>query len=98
MSQDFVPLAEHIADALLVSMAARLSAVPDALATAREVLGDAPRVHVETAVGQFAGTARLVREELGELFKEAPGLAEVVAPAQERAAAELDAFAQWLRG
>ena len=93
ISRPFAPAEER-----LVSIAARLSAVPDALATAREVLGDAPRVHVETAIGQFAGTARLVREELSELFKEAPGLAEVVAPAQERAAAELDAFAEWLRG
>ncbi|MEV6924670.1 DUF885 domain-containing protein [Dactylosporangium sp. NPDC051485] len=93
ISRPFAPAEER-----LVSIAARLSKVPDALATAREVLADLPRVHVETAIGQFAGTARLVREELGELFKEAPGMAEVVAPAQERAAAELDAFAEWLRG
>jgi hypothetical protein len=93
ISRPFAPAEER-----LMSIAARLSAVPDALATAREVLGDAPRVHVETAIGQFAGTARLVRGELGELFKEVPGMAEVVAPAQERAAAELDAFADWLRG
>ncbi|GGM17075.1 DUF885 domain-containing protein [Dactylosporangium sucinum] len=85
------------ADERLVSLAARLSAVPDALATAREVLRDSPRVHVETAIGQFAGTARLVRDELGELLKEAPGLTEVVRPLQERAAAELDAFSEWLR-
>jgi len=93
ISRPFAPAEER-----LMSVAARLSAVPAALATAREVLGDAPRVHVETAVGQFAGTAGLVRDELGELLKEAPGLAEVVRPLQERAAAELDGFATWLRG
>jgi uncharacterized protein (DUF885 family) len=93
ISRPFAPAEER-----LVSIAARLAAIPDALATAREVLGEAPRVHVETAVGQFAGTARLVREELGGLLAEAPGMAEVVAPLQERAAAELDAFAGWLRG
>ncbi|GAA3266938.1 DUF885 domain-containing protein [Dactylosporangium vinaceum] len=93
ISRPFAPAEER-----LMSIAARLSAIPDSLATAREVLGDAPRVHVETAIGQFGGTARLVREELNELFKEAPGMAEVVAPAQERAAAELDAFAEWLKG
>jgi hypothetical protein len=92
ISRPFAPAEER-----LVSIAARLATVPDALATAREVLGDAPRVHVETAIGQFAGTARLVRQELGELFKEAPGMAEVVGPAQEAAAAELDAFAEWLK-
>nr|BFE65154.1 DUF885 domain-containing protein [Dactylosporangium thailandense] len=93
ISRPFAP-----AEQRLMSLAARLSAIPDALATAREVLGESPRVHVETAIGQFAGTARLVREELGELLKEEPGLAEVIAPAQERAATELDAFADWLRG
>jgi hypothetical protein len=93
ISRPFAPAEER-----LVSIAARLSAIPETLSTAREVLGDAPRVHVETAAGQFAGTARLVREELGELLKEAPALGDVVAPLQERAAAELDGFAEWLRG
>ncbi|GAA2612213.1 DUF885 domain-containing protein [Dactylosporangium fulvum] len=93
ISRPFAPAEER-----LVAVAARLSAVPDVLSTAREVLQESPRVHVETAVVQFSGTARLVREELGELLKEAPGLTEVIRPLQERAAAELDAFAGWLRG
>ena len=91
ISRPFAPAEER-----LVSIAARLSAVPDALATARAVLSDAPRVHLETAIGQFTGTARLVREEVSALLKEAPALAEI-APLQERAAGELDGFVEWLR-
>ncbi|GAA1507833.1 DUF885 domain-containing protein [Dactylosporangium maewongense] len=92
IARPFAPAEER-----LVSIAARLSAIPDALATARDTLTDMPRVHVETAAGQFQGTAALVRDELGDLLKEAPGLADVVRPLQERAAAELDGFAAWLR-
>jgi hypothetical protein len=85
------------AEERLTSIASRLSAIPDALADARGVLDDIPRVHAETAAVQFAGTAALVRDELGELFSAAPALGKGVAPLQERAAAELDAFAGWLQ-
>ena len=43
-------------------LAGRLAAIPDALATARATLVDCPRIHLETAVGQFRGTAALVRD------------------------------------
>jgi uncharacterized protein (DUF885 family) len=85
------------AEQRLLSVAARLAALPDALATAREVLEDCPRIHVETAVGQFAGTARLVREDLAPLLDEVPALAADVRGVQERAAAELEGFVDWLR-
>ena len=39
-----------------------------------------------------------MRYELAGLFSEAPELAKSVEPLQERAAAELDAFVEWLRG
>ena len=47
--------------------------MPDALATARAMLRDCPRIHVETAVGQFAGAAALVRDEVPALLAQAPG-------------------------
>jgi hypothetical protein len=92
ISRPFAP-----AEQRLQSLAGRLSAIPDALATARSVLGDCPRIHVETAVGQFAGTAMLVRDEVSGLLAQAPELAGTVAPAQQRAAAALDEFVGWLR-
>src|SRR5437016_5025971 len=52
IARRFAPAAQR-----LESLAGRLAAIPDALATARELLTDPPRIHVETAVGQFAGTA-----------------------------------------
>ena len=47
-------------DARARALVARLTAVPASLASARDTLGEMPRVHVETAIGQFGGTARLV--------------------------------------
>jgi hypothetical protein len=85
------------ADVRLVSLAGRLAAVPDALATARATLREVPRVHAETAVGQFAGAAALVRDELPALLAEAPGLADRVEPAAREAVRALDEFAGWLR-
>src|SRR4051794_5393409 len=52
IARPYAPVEERLA-----SVAARLAAIPDALATARGLLVDCPRVHLETAVGQFEGTA-----------------------------------------
>ncbi|MFI5843418.1 DUF885 domain-containing protein [Catenuloplanes sp. NPDC051500] len=92
MSRTFAPLGER-----LESLAARLDAVPDAVATAREVLRDCPRVHVETATGQFAGAAALIRDELPALLAQEPSLAGRLAAPAARAVAELDGFADHLR-
>jgi uncharacterized protein (DUF885 family) len=85
------------ADVRLASLADRLAAVPDALATARATLRDMPRIHVETAVGQFTGTAALVRDEVPLLLAEAPALRDRVGPAATAAIAALDEFVGWLR-
>jgi phage tail protein X len=81
----------------LQSLAGRLAAIPDALATARSVLGDCPRIHLETAVGQFLGTAALVRGEVPGLLKQAPALTGTVTPAQQQAVAAIEEFVGWLR-
>ncbi|MEJ3743861.1 DUF885 domain-containing protein [Actinomycetes bacterium KLBMP 9797] len=92
IARPFAPAEERLA-----SLAGRLAAVPDALATARATLRDCPRVHVETAAGQFAGAAALLRDELPGLLAQAPGLRGTVTPLAETAAAALDEFAGWLR-
>ena len=61
------------------SLAGRLRPIPDALATARAVLRDCPRIHLETAVDQFAGAAALVRDEVPRLLPQAPALRGTVA-------------------
>ncbi|UQU64017.1 DUF885 domain-containing protein [Couchioplanes caeruleus] len=92
LARPFAPAEER-----LTSLGGRLAAVPDALATARAVLRDVPRLHAEIAVGQFAGAASLIRNQVPGLLAEAPGLRPAVEPA---AAAALDALAEfdgWLR-
>ncbi|MEU8815080.1 DUF885 domain-containing protein [Actinoplanes sp. NPDC048796] len=92
LSRQFAPAEERLA-----SVAGRLAAIPDALATARAVLRDVPRIHAETAVGQFAGTAGLIRDELPVLLEQEPGLAATVEPAAATALAALAEFDGWLR-
>ncbi|WP_430499986.1 DUF885 domain-containing protein [Micromonospora trifolii] len=85
------------AEVRLTQLAGRLAAVPDALATARATLRDMPRIHAETAVGQFAGTAALIRDELPPLLAQAPGHLDRVEPAATAAIAALEEFVAWLR-
>jgi phage tail protein X len=92
IARPFAPVADR-----LESLAGRLAAIPDALAIARGVLRDCPHIHFETAAGQFAGAAALVRGELPPLLAEAPSLASMVEPAAETAVKALDDFAGWLR-
>jgi uncharacterized protein (DUF885 family) len=80
----------------LRALTARLSAVPGRLATAREVLHDMPRVHVETAITQTRGIGGLLTGELAGLLASEPGLAGAVEAARDGALAALDEHARWL--
>jgi len=66
LARDYAPLPDR-----LQSLAGRLAAVPDSLSAARATLGRMPKVHLETAIGQFGGAIGLVTEE-GER-RAAPG-------------------------
>ncbi|MEV6487949.1 DUF885 domain-containing protein [Actinoplanes sp. NPDC051633] len=85
------------ADERLTSLGGRLAAIPDALATARAVLRDVPKIHTETAIGQFAGVAALIRDEVPRLIEEEPTLRSAVEPAAAAALAALSEFDAWLR-
>jgi uncharacterized protein (DUF885 family) len=82
-------------DQRLTALAARLAQVPDRLATARSMLGNSPTVHLQTAVGQFLGTARLVRQDVARLLAEVPTMASTVEPRIAEAAKALEEFADW---
>ncbi|HEX6497985.1 MAG TPA: DUF885 domain-containing protein [Micromonosporaceae bacterium] len=84
-------------EARLDSLTGRLSAIPDALATARRVLSGCPRIHLETALGQFAGTAGLIRAELPGMITQAPAFEKTVRGAVDGALAAIDEFTGWLR-
>src|SRR5258708_1695160 len=66
LARDFAPLPDRLA-----VVAGRLSQVPWLLAAARSHLGAMPRVHLETAVGQFDGTIKLVSEVIDESLQDA---------------------------
>jgi len=57
LARDFAPLPDRLG-----SVAGRLAAIPGVLAEARRQLGRMPRVHLETAIGQFDGTIALVSD------------------------------------
>jgi uncharacterized protein (DUF885 family) len=61
LARNFAPLPDRIA-----SVAGRLSEVPGLLAAARSQLAAMPQVHVETAIGQFDGTIKLVSDVVDE--------------------------------
>ncbi|MDQ2813625.1 MAG: DUF885 domain-containing protein [Actinomycetota bacterium] len=67
LARDFAPLPERLA-----AIAGRLAQVPAVLAEARGQLGSMPRVHTETAIGQFAGTIALVSGEIDRALVDAP--------------------------
>ncbi|MGE5830820.1 MAG: DUF885 family protein, partial [Micromonosporaceae bacterium] len=86
------------AEQRLEAIAARLRALPDALAVARSSLTNCPRIHLETGIGQFRGTAGFVQDEVPALLNEAPALRSTVEPAVAEALTALEEFAQWLEG
>jgi len=57
LARDFAPLPDRLG-----SVAGRLAAIPAVLAEARRQLGRMPRVHLETAIGQFDGAIALVSD------------------------------------
>jgi len=66
LARDYAPLPDR-----LQALAGRLAAVPDSLAAARATLGQMPKVHLETAIGQFSGTIGLVTEEVNAALRQA---------------------------
>jgi uncharacterized protein (DUF885 family) len=81
----------------LRSAARRLGDVPAVLDNARRSLRDMPRVHVETAVGQYVGTRTLLATELERALGQEPSLRAEVEPPRELAVAALDEHIAWLR-
>jgi uncharacterized protein (DUF885 family) len=92
LARDFAPLGDR-----LRSAAGRLAAVPNLLETARSTLTDMPRVHVETAIGQFTGTRTLLATELERALGEHPASRREVEPPRDAAVAALDEHVAWLR-
>ena len=91
LAREFAPLPDR-----LESAAGRLAQVPDALATARAQLGAMPKVHLETAIGQFAGTIGLIESEIDAALGSAPQCADIIEKVRPAALAALAEHRDWL--
>jgi len=92
LARDFAPIEERLS-----SLVGRLSAVPEALETARESLTSMPRVHVETAIGQFRGTQALLSDQLDEALDGAPSMRAAVDAVRGDALGAIEAHIGWLQ-
>src|SRR5436309_2922126 len=65
---------------------------------ARATLRDMPRVHVETALGQFAGAAGLIAGEIDAALEEAPAMRAEIDAVRPAALEALEEHSAWLKG
>ena len=91
LARGFAPLPERLG-----SVAGRLAEVPAALAGARRQLGQMPRVHLETAIGQFDGTIALVSNQIDTALEDAPECAAQLAQVRPAALEALTGHRAWL--
>ena len=91
LSRDFAPLAERLA-----SVAGRLAEIPATLAQTRAQLRRMPRVHLETAIGQFDGTIALIGKEIDAALEVAPQAAPAIGRVRPLALEALAEHRTWL--
>jgi uncharacterized protein (DUF885 family) len=91
LARDFAPLPDRLA-----AVAGRLAAVPAALAEGRRQLGRMPRVHLETAIGQFDGTIALVSKEVDAALETAPASGPPIGEVRPAALEALAEHRAWL--
>jgi uncharacterized protein (DUF885 family) len=91
LARDFAPLAER-----LEAVAGRLAQIPAVLAEARRQLGPMPRVHLETAVGQFDGTIAMISKDIDAAIEGAPQCAGPLARVRPAALEALAEHRGWL--
>src|SRR5437867_9265908 len=75
----------------------RMEGIPRVIAQAKANLQHPPRVHTETAIEQTQGAINLLREGLAPLLDRAPQMKNELAPLQEKTAAALEDYKNWLR-
>jgi uncharacterized protein (DUF885 family) len=91
LTRDFAPLPDRLG-----SVAGRLAAIPAVLAEARRQLGPMPRVHLETAIGQFGGTITLVSNQIDAVLQVAPQCAARLGQVRPAALEALTEHRTWL--
>ena len=92
LARDYAPLPDR-----LHALAGRLAAIPESLAVARDTLGAMPRVHIETAIGQFTGTRTMLATEVERALRQVESLRPDVESVRDAAAEALDEHIAWLQ-
>ena len=92
IARDFAPPEQRIPN-----LRHRLEGIPRVIAQAKANLQHPPRVHTETAIEQTQGAINLVREGLAPLLDRAPQMKKELAPLQEKTAAALEDYKNWLQ-
>ena len=92
VARDFAPPEQRIPN-----LRQRLEAIPRVIAQAKANLQHPPRIHTETAIEQTQGAINLVREGLAPLLDRAPQMKKELAPLQEKTAAALQDYKNWLQ-
>ena len=91
LARDYAPLPDR-----LRALTGRLAAIPESLAVAQDTLGAMPRVHIETAIGQFTGTRTMLATEVERALRQAEPLRRDVESVRDSAVEALDQHIAWL--
>src|SRR5881398_3459053 len=92
VARDFAPAEKRIPN-----LRQRMEGIPRVIAQAKANLQHSPRVYTETAVEQTQGAINLVREELAPLLDRVPQMKKELAPLQQKTAAALEDYKNWLQ-
>ncbi len=79
------------------SLRQRMEKIPGVIAQAKTNLQHPPRIHTETAIEQTQGAINLVRTDLAPLLDQAPQMKKDLAPLQDKTAAALEDYKNWLQ-
>jgi len=92
LARDYAPLPDR-----LRALTGRLAAIPESLSVARDTLGAMPRVHIETAIGQFTGTRTMLATEVERALRQVESLRPDVESVRDSAVEALEEHIAWLQ-
>src|SRR6266481_10187766 len=92
VARDFAPAEKRIPN-----LRQRMEKIPGVIAQAKANLQHPPSIHTETAIEQTQGAINLVRTELAPLLDQAPQMKKELAPLQDKTAAALKDYKNWLQ-
>jgi uncharacterized protein (DUF885 family) len=92
LSRETSPLEQR-----MQAFAARLTALPEFLATARRTVVRSPRIHAETVLGQLPGLRGIITNEVDRSIGDDASLAELIREPRLAALTAVDEHERWLQ-